>query len=340
MAEYTVKEVKAKKVWENFVLSQNPKSFLQSWNWGETNSIVGARTFRLGFLKDSKLVGVALIIKEEARRGSHFLIPGGPLLDWEDKKLVGLFTRTIRNLAKKERVWFVRVRPEILDSKESRSKFLRLGFRPAPIHLNAENTWVLDISKSEEEILAGMRKNTRYLVRKSLNEGLRLRVSSNPADSQILKKLQKETVKRHSFVGFKEKLFKAQLATFSKDKQGSLFICEKDGFSLVAAIILFYGENAYYHHSGSSEKARKLPASYFLQWEIVKEAKKRRCSYYNFWGIAPTDNPKHRFAGVTLFKKGFGGERVDWLHAQDLVISRKYWLTYLFETARKISRKL
>jgi lipid II:glycine glycyltransferase (peptidoglycan interpeptide bridge formation enzyme) len=109
---------------------------------------------------------------------------------------------------------------------------------------------------------------------------------------------------------------------------------------LAIAIIIFYGDTAYYHFSGSVSGHNELPFSYFLQWQIIKEAKKRGIKYYNFWGIAPNDNPNHRFAGVTMFKTGFGGERIDWLHAHDLPISNKYWLTYIFETFRRVSRKL
>ncbi len=58
------------------------------------------------------------------------------------------------------------------------------------------------------------------------------------------------------------------------------------------------------------------------------------------WGISKTETPEHRFAGVTLFKKGFPGERVDWLHAQDLPLTKKYWITYGFENLRRIARRL
>ncbi len=148
--------------------------------------------------------------------------------------------------------------------------------------------------------------------------------SLDPKDSKILKKLQDETVKRHKFVGFSENLFKAQLATFGQDNQAKLFICKKGQTTLAAAIIIFYGNFAYYHHSGSTSKFPELPFSYFLQWKIIQEAKKRGTKFYNFWGIAPTDNPKHRFAGVTIFKKGFSGVRIDWLHAHDLPLTPLY----------------
>jgi len=340
MAQYQTKEIKNKKIWEQFVLSQNPQSFLQSWNWGETNKIIGNKIFRLGFFNQKKLVGTCLLIKQNAKRGSHLIIPGGPTIDWDNQNLVNFVSKEIKKLAREEKVWFVRVRPELLDSPKSRQLFKNLGFVSAPMHLHAENTWVLDITPQEKNLLMGMRKNTRYLIRKSLRTNLKLRITTDTKASKILKKLQDETVARHKFVGFPEKLFQALLKTFGKNNQGKMFIVKSDQEILAAAIIIFYGQSAYYYLSGSSDKSKNTPASYFLQWQIIKEAKKRNLKYYNFWGIAPTDNPKHRFRGVTIFKKGFGGRRIDWLHAQDLPISFPYWLTYIFETARKISRSL
>ncbi|MCG2686358.1 peptidoglycan bridge formation glycyltransferase FemA/FemB family protein, partial [Candidatus Parcubacteria bacterium] len=326
--------------WEDFVLAQNPQSFLQSWNWGETNQLMEDKIFRLGFFEGERIVGTCLAIKQTARRGPHLIVPGGPLIDWKNKLLVNFVVQTLKDLARREKVWFVRVRPELLDSPAGRDLFANLGFTSAPMHLHAENTLVLDITPDEETLLRGMRKSTRYEIRKSLKLDLQFRQTTDPRAASLLKKLQNETVARHKFVGFPEKLFKAQLETFGQDKQAAMFTCQKDGEILAAAIIIFYGDCAYYHHSGSSTKSRKIPASHFLQWQIIREAKNRGCRHYNFWGIAPTDNPKHRFAGVTTFKKGFGGERIDWLHAHDLPTSPLYRLTYLFETIRRITRSL
>jgi lipid II:glycine glycyltransferase (peptidoglycan interpeptide bridge formation enzyme) len=342
MGKFKEKIITDKQVWEDFLLARNPQSFLQSWSWGETNKLMGKKVFRIGIYNKitGKLEGIYLAIKEEAKRGPHLLIPAGPIINWEDRKIVSVFLESVKNLGKQERVWFVRVRPELLDSSEHKRFFSRLGFISAPMHLHAENTWILNITPSEEEILAQMRKTTRYLIRKSLNMNLTFEVSTDIKDSRILTKLQSETVKRHGFVGFPETLFVKQLETFGNDGQGALCICEKGNIPLAAAIIIFYGENAYYHHSGSTLRLPSIPSSYFLQWKIIQEAKSRGCKYYNFWGIAPTDNPRHRFAGVTIFKKGFGGVRVDWLHAQDIIISPFYWFTYLFETVRRIARQL
>ena len=128
--------------------------------------------------------------------------------------------------------------------------------------------------------------------------------------------------------------------TFGSDNQADLYVISKDNKDLVAAIIIYYGDYAYYHHSGSSNEMREIPSSYFLQWSVIKEAKKRKLKGYNFWGIAPEGEENHRFSGVTTFKRGFGGERIDWVHAHDLPISPLYWVTYVFESIRKTLRGL
>jgi len=335
-----VKEVEDKNEWERFLLSQNPQTFLQSWNWGETNRLTGFKVKRLGFYLSNKLVGLSQLIHQPAKRGPHYLIPGGPVINYQDEKLVVNVFNAIKEIAKKDKVWFVRVRPDLKENDEIRRLFSRLGLIYAPMHLHGEHTLILDLTKSEEEILKGMRKTTRYLIRKSLNEGFNIKISKDPKYSEILAKLQKDTVERHHFVGFSKKLFNSQLATFAKENQAELFICEKDKIPFVASLIVYYGNKAFYHHSASSNLSQRTNATYFTQWQIIKRAKDLGKRYYDFWGIAPTDDPKHRFAGVTVFKKGFGGTRVDLVHAHDIPCSRYYWITYLFETIRKKVRRL
>ena len=330
MSKFEVKELLDKSLWEKYLLSRKPGTFLQSWNWGETNRLAGFNVMRLGFYEAEVLVGIAQLIHQPAKRGSHYLIPGGPVIDYENKKLVDFTVSAIRDLAVSKKVWFVRIRPDINDSEDLRNTLLINGFIYSPMHLHGEHTLILDISKNEDEILKNMRKTTRYLIKKSTKEDYKIRTTMNSQDAEILYNLQKETVKRHKFVGFTKRLFEAQLETFGKDNQALLFVCEKNASPLFAAIIIFYGDKAFYHHSGSSQESRNTNVSYFAQWEIIKKAKERGVKYYDFWGIAPTDDPRHRFAG----------ERVDWVHAHDLPTHSLYWLTHTFETGRRLFRRL
>ena len=185
-----------------------------------------------------------------------------------------------------------------------------------------------------------MRKSTRYSIRQADKLKLKVTPSQDIKDIDLLFKLQLQTVKRHHFTPFSKDFLKQQFEIFSSDNQALLLKASHQNQVLSVAFIIFYGQEAVYHYAGSSAQARQIPAAYAIQWAAIKEAKRRGLSRYNFWGIAPTDDPRHRFAGVTLFKTGFGGHRVDYLHAHDLPLKPAYWLTYLFETLRAKSRHL
>ena len=105
-------------------------------------------------------------------------------------------------------------------------------------------------------------------------------------------------------------------------------------------MIIYWQGIGFYHQGASLSKYSKIPVSYLLQWTAVKEAKKRNCSIYNFWGIAPEDKKNHPWSGLSLFKKGFSGYKKLYVKTQDFPITKKYYLTFIFEKIRKIRRRL
>jgi len=273
-------------------------------------------------------------------RGTYLACPGGPLLvDWRKENLKQIVDE-IKKIGKEEKAVFIRVRPSILGNQENKELFRALGFHSAPMHMHAETTWQLNLTPSEDELLANMRKTTRYSIRRAAGDGVKVIQSKNAKDIEVLDQLQMEAVKRHKFVPFSKEFMEKQFQAFAQDDQILLFLAEYNKQILSAAMIIYYGDMAVYHYAGTSSKFPKIFSSYLLQWEAIKEAKRRGCKIYNFWGIAPADDPKHRFAGVTIFKRGFGGERVDYLHAQDYSLSSLYRGTYWFETLRRITRRL
>jgi lipid II:glycine glycyltransferase (peptidoglycan interpeptide bridge formation enzyme) len=110
---------------------------------------------------------------------------------------------------------------------------------------------------------------------------------------------------------------------------------------IAGAIIVFWSGQAFYHQAASMGDFAKLSVPYLLQWEAVKEAKRRDCKVYDFWGFTdPEKLPKHPWAGPTLFKMGFGGYKKEYIKTQDFVISKKYWINYIIERFRRIKRGL
>lgn len=328
-----------KKTWEDFLKIHPEANFLHSWYWGEFQEKIGRTVIRTGFYSGSKVEGVMLSIVENAKRARYLIIPGGPILDWQNKELILASANEVRNLGKVYNCSFARVRPQLEDNDFSRNTFRKLGFSDAPMYLHAELTSQLDIRKSEEELLSNMRKATRYEIKKARSFGIKIEQNGEKNINNFYK-LQLETAKRQRFVPFSKSFLETQFDTFIKNDKAILYTAKYENKILAQGFIILYGNEAVYHYGASTEDGRKYPGAYLIQWEAIKEAKKRNMSRYNFWGVAPENSSDHRFSGLSLFKRGFGGQDVKYLQAQDLVIDRNlYLVNFWFEKIRRTIRR-
>ena len=115
----------------------------------------------------------------------------------------------------------------------------------------------------------------------------------------------------------------------------------KEGGAIAYGLVIRDGREGDYYEAASTELNRKMPGAYAILWKAMRELKAAGYERFNLWGIAPPGQPNHRYAGVTTFKTGFGGELVEYVPAHDLVISRvKYLKDLVVEETRKKKRHL
>ena len=327
----TMRPIKEPDVWENFLLTHAPKSLFQSWAWGDVQERLGVRVWRLGFYENDVLVAIAQIMKVAARRGTFLHVRHGPVFKEQKREYWKEVLAHIVDFGKQEMAWFIRIGPLIEDCPANRALFSSFGLKPAAIHaMDAEYCWVLELSQPEEQLLAGMRKTTRYELRHAQKLGVVIEQSTEPKDLDAFFELYKETSDRHGFVphqGIRE-----EFEVYAGQNKAVLLLGKHEGKTLAGAIILFYGNQGIYHHGASLSS--KIPASYLVQWEAIRQAKNRGMNVYNFWGIAPENKIKHPWRGITLFKKGFGGREIEYIHAHDLPISPLYVVSRFVETVR------
>ena len=338
MTEYEVEEVVSKDKWEEFILSRPEANFLQSWNWGVFHENLGKKVFRVGLYGGGKLFGAALCVKEVAKRGTYLTVAGGPI-PFTGPRLERLMER-IGEIAKQEKCDFVRLRPQEPDSDISKQTAKTLGLKKSPLYLTADLTLQLDIRQSDEELLRQMRKSTRYEVKRAEREGIEVKMSQNPGDIQGFYENEIILAKKQHFVPFSYKFLYEQFRVLVKDNQAALFHAYKESELLASAFIIFYNGEAVYHYGVSTPANVQWPGAHACQWTAIREAKRRGCGRYNFWGVAPKDEPHHRFAHLSVFKRGFGGEEVRYLPAHDLPISSRYPYIRLFELLRKKVRRI
>lgn len=371
-----IKEIIDQKEWISFFNECLSPSFHQSWEWGEFQKKQHHSILRLGLYDNDKLQAIALVIFMRAKRGNFLFIPHGPITKAVNTKILSryiqLLTHHLKKIAKKQRSLFIRIAPVLTSTSENAELFSNLGYKKAPIYIHAETMWALDITKSEDELLAGMRKTTRYLIRKAIKEGVQVEKSTDDKTLALFWNIYNETFTREHFSPYSLKYISNEFHAFSTTNNALFFSAklnksspsaelikdrqkfDQQGYStthdstlplpaknteskyLASALILYTNSTAFYHQGASIHS--KIPAPYLLQWESIKEAKRRGCKIYNFYGIQKPGRTPKAWSGLTMFKEGFGGYQIDYIPTQDLILSPKYYLSYIYEMYLNLRR--
>jgi lipid II:glycine glycyltransferase (peptidoglycan interpeptide bridge formation enzyme) len=318
-------------IWDAFVKKQPYTLFVQSSRYGDFYRAIGERAWIFGIYNGTELIGGSLAVSTRAKRGNFLYLPYGPINPRPE------FFSFLREFGRG--FDFIRVSPFLDDSEEYHKLFQEAGFRRAPIHALAETTWLLDVRPSEEHLFAAMNKNHRNLIRRCEREGVTVRISTGEEALARFNVMHNATAARHRFHRFSERYVEKEYRAFAPDHA---FVAEAylpNGDLDSSAIIMLFGTMACYRHGASYNADRRIPTSYLLQWEVIREAKRLGIPLYNFWGIAPEDaKTSHPFYGISHFKRGFGGAPKQLLPCQDLPLSPRYWLNWSIETARRIRR--
>jgi peptidoglycan pentaglycine glycine transferase (the first glycine) len=321
-----IKIIDSEQVWSNFLQNHPQSTFLQSWTWGEFQSHgLGKRIFRLGIYENDQLLGVCLGLEEIARFGRFIYCPRGPVIDWSNPENTKHVLQSLTQHFQKQNYFHLRLDPALLEQDAEQTKvFSELKFKPAIKAIQVERAWVLDIAgKNEEGLLKGMRKNTRYYVKKGQKNGLAVRFSNSQEDLEKFIVMLKDMSKRKGFLVFEENYLRQEFKYLAPAKIVKLVIAEFEEKPVAMALVGYYGREASYLHAASAPDERKLEPSYYLQWQSLKHAQELGLERYNFWGVVSDDkyHPSHPGYGYSNFKRGFGGNVEVYQRTQDFVYS-------------------
>jgi hypothetical protein len=213
------------------------------------------------------------------------------------------------------------------------ARLRRAGVEIQPVH-----TVLLDVSRSDEELLAAMHHKTRYNVGLAARRGVEVvegRESSELAEWYAIKV---ENDRRDSIVTHSEEYFGALMRAAWASRGGPVLrlLLGRVGGRVVGGIIVsFCGAAARYLHGASADEQRNTMFSYALQWRAIEMAREHGCSTYDLYGIPPDDDPAHPMHGLYRFKTGFGGTIVHRPGCYDVVLNRPLYMALrLPEAAR------
>jgi len=344
-----VVEIEDKAQWDFFVKSHAlDNGFLQSWSWGEFQKSVGKKIWRLGVMDISGHIGVdellacALVVKYPLPLGaSYFYTPRGPILRAKKAgpllvlNILDVLFHEIKIKGEKEGALFWRIDPPVFNTEGVQSLMKTLHFRKSQHEMQPKNTLIIDLRKSEEELLAAMHQKTRYNIGLAKKKGVNVRLSGAETkeggqDFEKFWDLLQETAKRDKFRTHQKKYYEKLFQT----KTGVIFIAERQGVFLAAAMVCFFNNWALYLHGASCSHQREVMAPYLLHWFAIKEAKRLGCLFYDFWGVG-----EGSWAGFSRFKQGFSPETPPTPYVGTWEYPLTYWRYSLYSSALRLWRR-
>ena len=332
------------------------KSFLQTEEWLEFQKSVGRKAWRFVYPEQGRGDDAhitANIIQHDLPFGMNYLyIPHGPVVDFPDalrampeatgkfttghgpevhleqitggiKNELTQFISYIKNLAREQKSIFVKIEP----LQDSVIELLyRAGFKKSSKEVQPHRSVIIDLEKSENELLAEMHHKTRYNIRVGEKRGLQSREKN---DLESFWKLLKHTAKNDNFSTHEKSYYEKLLNT--PNLHARIVFVEHDVRPLdnikdrliAGAILLTYGDTLYYLHGAMDRNYKSMMAPYILHWQIIKWAKEQGLKHYDLWGI-----DSQKWPGVTRFKLGWGGRQIEYPDALDLPIRRFWFMMY------------
>ncbi len=328
-------------------------SFLQSGFWGSFKARFdwNARPFLVQWTTGT--ASPLLVIRRKLTAGISFAyVPWGPEVS-DDLSRVFLkdptfATQTLVRLAESLKellphdTAFIRFDPPWY-SKEDVEPVPELTrpFVRASIDVQPPDSVIIDISRSEEEILAGMKPKWRYNIRLAEKRGVTVtRLDAEGID--IFYSLYQETARRdriaiHEYAYYRT-LFQHAKEYHEPSIDLRLYVAFYEGSPLAAIIVLFRKKEATYLYGASANQKRNLMAPYALQWKAICDAKVAGCVRYDLFGIPPREDPDHPMVGLYRFKTGFGGTIIHRPGSWDY--SYKPVVTGMFRGAELLRKKI
>lgn len=299
--------------WNDDVLRRGG-GFLQSWEWGAFQAASGLEVLRV---RDAQADAMSSCVRRTLPFcRAYWYLPRGPLGS----------EGILKGIAATMPATFIRFEPAALPAVGLKVNDVQPG-----------QTLIADLRQEPEALLAAMHEKWRYNIRLAERKGVRVFMAGeSDADAlDIFWGLMEETTERDRFRGHDKRHYGLMLETLRGDPAAAaakpvarLVFAEHDGKVLAANLMLYFGDTAVYLHGASSRERREVMAPHLLHWTAMQDAKRWGFAKYDFWGVAPEGAEDHPWAGITRFKRGFGGAYVSYPGTYDLPVDRFSYSLY------------
>jgi len=318
----TIETITERDNWNKALRALPYAHVLQTWEWGEfKRATTGWQPMRLAFKRGNAILAMASVGVRRIGPLKVMYVSKGPASAYADTVLVSDVLDYLQNLARRERVVWLKIDPDVIaatgvpneadDTPNSTGQaFIKAltarGWRFSNDQVQFRNTICIDLTQSEDALLAAMSQNTRRKIRTAEKKGVIVR-AGRTADLSTLYNLYRTTGERDHFLIRPPDYYELAWRSFMEAGLAHALIAEYEGRPIAHVILFHFGQKCWYFYGASSNAERERMPNYLLQWEAMRWAKAQGYTVYDLWGAPDVFAETDSMWGVYEFKRGFRG---------------------------------
>ncbi|GIK83591.1 MAG: peptidoglycan bridge formation protein FemAB [Patescibacteria group bacterium] len=295
---------------------------LQSWEWGQFRQTTGLELERIGIFDKSKLVKALQVTFHPVpilNKNIGYL-PKGYMPDADQ---LGV----LRTVAKEHNAIFIKLEPNVASKVGAPSahsniaKFLLDNDCVPGKPLFTKYTFQLDLTQEEDILFKNLSSKTRYNVNVAYKKGVQIFENTSAEGMEQYIAVLEETTKRQGFYAHSPEYFRKMWKELGNSGMLKIFNAVYEGEILTSWIMFIFNGVLYYPYGASRDLHRDVMASNLMMWEMIRFGKQQGCTLFDMWGsLGPEPNEKDPWFGFHRFKKGYGGDLVEFLGTFDYVV--------------------
>lgn len=306
---------------------------IQTWAWGDFQIGEGHKVYRLGVFDQQKMVSGYTVSFHTLPKLNYSIgtLLRGPKIDDD-------MIKNVKKIAQDENAVFVKFEPDVIQKTYNQNLILD---KEIPINVSFPSlavspkvafyphSFILDLTKTETELLANMSPKTRYNIKIANRYNVTVSRETHDKGFEIYLSLLMATTKRQGFYLHTESYHRHLWDKLKDTGICDIFIASHDGEVLAAFMLFKKDDRLFYPYGASVDKKREVMAPNLLMWEAIKYGQSLGLKSFDTWGCLGLEAKEGQQGyGFHKFKQGYGGSLVQFMGTYDLIINPSLYKIY------------
>ncbi|MDP4010186.1 MAG: peptidoglycan bridge formation glycyltransferase FemA/FemB family protein [Candidatus Shapirobacteria bacterium] len=317
---------------EKAIYNSAIKHPIQTWEWGDFQISQGHQIYRLGVFDDKKIKSAYSVSFHKIPKTNYSIgtILRGPSVDID-------MIESIKKIANDQKAVFVKFEPDVYQKTYDEFKnptllqtdmqFPKMVVSPKVAFYPF--SYIVNLNKTEEELLSAMHSKTRYNIKIANRYGVKVEERTDDEGFEIYLKLIFDTTKRQGFYLHTPKYHRDLWKTLKNTGMVHIILASYQNQVISAFMLFTLNGKLFYPYGASLDVYREVMAPTLLMWESIKFGKSHDCHTFDMWGsLGPDAKEGDPGFGFHRFKQGYGGQMVQFVGTYDLVINESLYKIY------------